>query len=232
MQSYKVGCGYVVTSPITCLPCLMAPKYATTGKKKPAKALKLKEAVEKEVTAKLSARKAATGKRATRGKENPHFVAAHTSVASSTSVRHTRTGMAPLASHRCHMLLTGLAGVTVPTPATSKADQDLTLVATDTVATLSTSGDSQHAEVTMLCGKYFDFFACILLLKNSPFPFSFLAQLAVVTRELKAAQEAAASRSTEHPQVPRLKTIKNLQEAMGLKDDSGKYRLFCISPFF
>jgi hypothetical protein len=89
MQSYKVGCGYVVTSPITCLPCLMAPTHATTGKKKLAKPLKLKEAVEKEVTAKSSARKAATGKCATQGKENP----AHTSVASLTSVRHTHTGM-------------------------------------------------------------------------------------------------------------------------------------------
>jgi hypothetical protein len=186
MQSYKVGCGYVVTSPITCLPCLMAPKHATTGKKKLVKALKLKEGIEKEVTAKSSAQKAATGKRATRGKENPHFVAARTSVASPTSVRHTHTGMAPLASHCCHMLLTGLTGVTVPTSATSEADQDLTPTATDTVATLSTPGDSQHAEVTMLCGKYFDFFACILLLKNYPFPFSFSAQLAAVTHELKA----------------------------------------------
>jgi hypothetical protein len=49
--------------------------------------------------------------------------------------------MAPLSSHRCHMLLTGLAGVTVPTPATSEADQDLTPAAMDTVATLSTPGD-------------------------------------------------------------------------------------------
>jgi hypothetical protein len=133
------------------------------------------------------------------------------------------------------MLLTGLAGVTVPMPATSEADQDLTRAAMDTVATLSTPGDSQHAEVTMLRGKYFDPFACILLLKNFPFPFSFSAQLAVVTHELKAAQEAAASRYsgyTEHPQVPRPKTIKNLQEAMGLKDDSEKYCLFRVSPFF
>jgi hypothetical protein len=84
----------------------------------------------------------------------------------------------------------------------------------------------------MLHGKNFDFFACISLLKNSPFPFSFSAQLATVTHKLKAAQDAAASGSTEHPQVPCPKTIKNLQEAMGLKDDGQKYRLFRVNLFF
>jgi hypothetical protein len=62
------------------------------------------------------------------------------------------------------MLLTGLAGVTVPMPATSEADQDLTCAAMDTVATLSTPGDSQHAKVTIGSFKVATYFILIFYL--------------------------------------------------------------------
>lgn len=69
------------------------PSKATSGaKKKPVKALSLKEMAVKEVTAKSSARKAAAAKRTTRGKENlPSMTAAPASVASSGMPSFTNT---------------------------------------------------------------------------------------------------------------------------------------------
>jgi len=61
-------------------------------------------------------------------------------------------------------LLTGLVGDTVSLPAATEADQELTPTATKTVATLPTPEGTEHGEVAMLRGEYFNFFVRILLM--------------------------------------------------------------------
>jgi hypothetical protein len=110
-------------------------------------------------------------------------------------------------------------------PATAEADQEPTPAVTVTVATLPTPEDD--TEVAILRGEYFNFFVRIF------FPSFFLARLAAMEHELKAAQKAAAGGSnTEPAQKERPKKIENLQKAMSLSNDCPKYRLFCVSPFF
>ena len=68
---YKAGCGCGIISPISLLlSSLMPSKSATVAKKLPMKTHSSKELAVKEVAAKLSARKAITGKHTTQGKRN------------------------------------------------------------------------------------------------------------------------------------------------------------------
>ncbi|KAN0113380.1 hypothetical protein V8E52_007781, partial [Russula decolorans] len=57
---------------------------------------------------------------------------------------------APLTSLNYYLLLTGLAGDTVPMPAIAEVDQNLTATVTDTIATLIPCEDEQHAEILIL----------------------------------------------------------------------------------
>jgi hypothetical protein len=52
----------------------------------------------------------------------------------------------------------------VSLPAATEADQELTPTATKTVATLPTPEGTEHGEVAMLRGEYFNFFVRILLM--------------------------------------------------------------------
>ena len=76
---------------------------------------------------------------------------------------------APLTSLNYYLLLTGLAGDTVPMPAIAEVDQNLTATVTDTIATLIPCEDEQHAEILILQCEYFSFFVCIF---HFPFLFS------------------------------------------------------------
>jgi len=68
------------------------------AKKKVVKAPALRDVAVKEVAAKVSARKAATGRRTTRGNENLPQASV---MAAPTSVRHMDTGMPSLTQY-CH----------------------------------------------------------------------------------------------------------------------------------
>jgi len=132
------------------------------------KALVLKEvtaksSARKAATAKSSAHKAATRKRATLGKKNlPSVTAAPASVVSvssftSATTSVSRTGMPPL-NHHCHLLLTRLAGNTVPMPATAEAGQGLTPAVSDTIIPTRKPTPEEHADILILRGERFDFF--------------------------------------------------------------------------
>jgi hypothetical protein len=111
-------------------------------------------------------------------------------------------------------------------PATAEAAQHLTPTATDTVTTAAS--DFKDAEIIMLRGKYFTFFAHTLLI----FSLFFLAQLAAMTNKVQAAQEVAAeSPNTEDVLVERPRRGGGLQAAMLLQDDPGTYSAFCVSQF-
>jgi hypothetical protein len=118
----------------------------------------------------------------------------------------------------------GLAG-SISMLVTAEAVQDVMPVVTDTVTTLPTS--EEYAEITMLRGKYFGIFVSNII--NF---FFFLAQIAAMTRELQASQEAAAA-DTAPASVERPTRLENLQEAMSIQsNDNCTYRVFCVSPVF
>src|SRR5712692_9638220 len=203
---------------------LMPSKHA---RKKPVKARGLKEAAAKQATPKLSARK---GKHAAQGKENhPSGMAAPVSAASSVltsapiSVSTDGKGMS---IHYCLSLLTMLTGHGATVSNVPESPRD-----TSTLTTLPHE-DVLDAEVRILRGKYIYIFVRILLIFSFflYFLLFFIARIAQMNDELRAAQGAAAGGSTtEDARVECPKKIKNLEVAMSLSNHS-TYREFCVSP--
>jgi hypothetical protein len=68
--------------------------------------------------------------------------------------------------------------------------------------------------------------AILVVVRLTNFYF-FSAQLAAVNEELRLAREAPADRTPA--QIARPREVKNLQAAMGLKNDRGKYQTFKVS---
>src|SRR5258707_2233924 len=196
------------------------------ARKKPVKAQGLKKAAAKQATSKLSTQK---GKHATQGKENhPSRMAAPISTASSVltsapiSVSTDGKGMS---IHYCLLLLTMLTGHSATVSNVPESPRD-----TSTLMTLPHE-DVLDAEVRILRGKYIYIFVHILLIFSFFFSiFFFLAWIAQMNNELRAAQGAAAGGSTtEDARVECPKKIKNLEVAMSLSNHS-TYRGFCVSP--
>src|SRR5258707_3547348 len=187
---------------------LMPSKHA---RKKPVKARGLKEAAAKQATSKLSARK---GKHAAQGKENhPSGMAAPVSAASSVltsapiSVSTDGKGMS---IHYCLSLLTMLTGHGATVSNVPESPRD-----TSTLTTLPHE-DVLDAEVRILHGKYIYIFVRILLIFSFFFSFFFfLAWIAQMNEELRAAQGAGASGSTtKDARAECHKKIKNLERGI------------------
>src|SRR5258708_290722 len=198
---------------------LMPSKHA---RKKPVKARGLKEVAAKPVTTKLSAPK---GKHADQGKENhPFGMAAPVSMASSvltSALILVSTDGKGMSIHYCLSLLTMLTGHGATVSNVPESPRD-----TSTLMTLPHE-DVLDTEVRILCGKYIYIFVHILLIFSF---FFFLAWIAQMNDELRAAQGAAASGSTtEDARVECPKKIKNLEVVMSLSNHS-TYWEFCVSP--
>ena len=151
----------------THLPIFLMPQKSATGAKKKSamKGLALKEAAVREAAVKSL--KTASGKHATRGKENHPPIAAASSSGSMSvpvSARHMYTdaqstvpalnqGVSPC--YHC-LSLTPLSGDTVPMPAITESHQDLRPVAIDTV---QQSPKGAQADLIIARGEYFTFFS-------------------------------------------------------------------------